>query len=163
MQEKAGISNPKLLPQSVQSLVRLFSRPLSIQADARVAFFQTQPLAADFSYHQLPTVFGTSTIKDKVLGPAHARTHSLAILSIQETKTWDVPNLELPGDVCYGSKLGFVTLLVSEHFRTIKRSWKFEERCTAILFGTPMVMTVCAPDSSNSFEMYFESFQFERR
>ena len=65
-----------------------------------------------------------------------------------------MPNLELPGYVCYGSKSGFATLLVSEHFRTIKRSWKFEERCTAILFGTTLVMVVYAPDSSKSLEMY---------
>ena len=34
------------------------------------------------------------------------------------------------------------------------RSWKFEERCTAILFGTTLVMAVCAPDTSKSLEMY---------
>ena len=52
------------------------------------------------------------------------------------------------------AKLGSQTLLVSEQFCTIKRSWKFEERCTAILFRTTLVMAVHAPDSSKSFEMY---------
>ena len=33
--------------------------------------------------------------------------HTPAILSIQETKSWDVPNLELPGYVCYGSQQCF--------------------------------------------------------
>ena len=41
-------------------------------------------------------------------------------------------------------------MLVSEHFCILERSWKFEERCTAILFGTTMVMAVYAPDSSKS-------------
>ena len=37
---------------------------------------------------------------------------------------------------------------------TIRRSWKFQERCTASLFGTTVVMAVHAPDSSNSLAMY---------
>ena len=86
--------------------------------------------------------------------PAHARTHSPAILSTQETKSWDVPNLELLGYVCYGSKSGFTTLLVPKQFCTIRRSWKFDERCTAILFGSTEVTAVYAPDSRNSLEMY---------
>ena len=86
--------------------------------------------------------------------PARSHTHSPANLSIQETESWDVPNLELPGYVCYGSKSGFATLLVSERFCTLKRSWKFEERCTAVLFGTILVMAVYAPASSKSLEMY---------
>ena len=45
------------------------------------------------------------------------------------------------------------TTLVKQ-FCTIKISWKFEERCTAILFGTTLVMAVHAPDSSKSLEMY---------
>ena len=39
------LGRPKLL--SVQSLVRLFSRPLSNQADARVAFFDSTRLTPD--------------------------------------------------------------------------------------------------------------------
>ena len=64
------------------------------------------------------------TTKEKLLGPARSHTHSLAILSIQETKSWDVPNLELPGYVFRGCEFGFRTLLVPKQFCTIKRSWK---------------------------------------
>ena len=95
-----------------------------------------------------------STMKEKLLGPPHARTHTPAILSIQETKSWDVPNLELSGYVCYGSKSSFATLLVPNSLCTITRTWKCEERFAAILFGTTMVMAVYAPDSSKSLEMY---------
>ena len=90
-------------------------------------------------------------MKGKLLGDTDACTHNSALFSIQETKSWDVPNLEL---LCYVSKSGFATMLVSEQFCTMKRSWKFEERCTAILFGTTLVMAVYAPDSSKSLEMY---------
>ena len=79
----------------------------------------------------------------------------------QETKSWDVLNLEPSGFVCFGRKSGFATLLVSDQFCTIKRLWKFEERCTAILFGTTLVMAVHAPDSSKSLEKY-EAFCLER-
>ena len=50
-------------------------------------------------------------------------------LPFQQTKSWVVPNLELPGYVCYGSKSGFATWLVAEQFCTIKRSLKLK-RCT---------------------------------
>ena len=94
-----------------------------------------------------------SIIKEKLLGLAHACAHSSAILSIQETMSWDVPNLELPGNVGYGSTSGFATLLVSEQLCTNMRSWKFEERCAAILFGTTLVMAVYAPNSIKSLEI----------
>ena len=41
-----------------------------------------------------------------------------------------MPNLKLPGYVCYGSILWLATLMVSN-----QRSWMFEKRCTAVLFG----------------------------
>ena len=67
------------------------------------------------------------------MGLVHACAHFPAILSIQETKSGDVPKLELSGHVCHGSKSGFAKLLGSEQFCTIKRLWKFEEICTAIV------------------------------
>ena len=99
-------------------------------------------------------VFVSSHIKEKLLGPAHACEHSPVIFSIQETKSWDFPYLELPGYVCDGCKCGFATLLFSERFCAIKRSSKFGERCTTILFGTTLVMAVYAPASGKSTEMY---------
>ena len=64
--------------------------------------------------------------------------------------------MKLKGFVCCGDTHGYATLLVPEQFCTIKRSWESEERCTAILFGTAVVMTVNAPDSKKSLEMYKE-------
>ena len=64
--------------------------------------------------------------------------------------------MELKGFVCYGNRNGYASLLVSDKFSTIKRSWETEERCTAILFRTTMVMSVYAPDSRKSLEMYEE-------
>ena len=48
----------------------------------------------------------------------------------------------------------FATLLVSKPFCTLKRSWRFEERCTAVLFGTTLVVAAYAPDSTKGMEMH---------
>ena len=61
------------------------------------------------------------------------------------------PNLELKG-LCYGNTNGYASLLVSDKFSTIKRSWETEERCTAILFGATMVMSENAPDSKKTWQ-----------
>ena len=55
-------------------------------------------------------------IKEKLLGFDHTRKSTPAILSVQETKSWDIPNLELKRFVCYGNKHGYAKLLVSEKF-----------------------------------------------
>ena len=94
--------------------------------------------------------------KKKLLGFDHTRKRPPAILSVQETKSWDIPKLELRDFMCYGNKHGYATLLVSGQFCALQRSWESEERCTAILFGTTMVMAVHAPDSKKSLEMYEE-------
>ena len=83
---------------------------------------------------------------EKLLTLVCAHAHLLVIFSIQETRSWNVPALKVPGYVCYGSKFGLATLVVSDQFFKIKRSWRFEERCTAVLFGAVFVMTVDAQD-----------------
>ena len=75
-----------------------------------------------------------SVIAEKLLEPARTRAHVPVIFSIQETKSWDVPNLQLLGYVCYGCKFGLATLLVSDQFFKIRRSWRSEERWAAVLF-----------------------------
>ena len=52
--------------------------------------------------------------------------------------------------------MAVASLLVSDKFSTIKKSWEIEERCTEVIFGTTMVMLVCAPDSKKSLEMHEE-------
>ena len=53
-----------------------------------------------------------------------------------------------------GANLGSQRWLVAKQFCTIERSWRHEERCTAILFGSTLVMAVYAPDSSKDVELY---------
>ena len=80
------------LTRSVQILVEQFSRQLSNQADARVAFSDSILTARLTPGSKRQRSSDISTIKEKLLGPAHACTHSPTILSIQETKSWDMPN-----------------------------------------------------------------------
>ena len=61
-------------------------------------------------------------IGEKALKSECARAHLSVICSFQETKSWDVPNLELPGYVFNGGKLGLTTLVVSDHFFKMKKS-----------------------------------------
>ena len=67
-----------------------------------------------------------------------------------------LPIWSLKGLCVTVTKMRLASLLVSDKFSTIKRSWVTEERCTAILFGTTMVLSVLAPDSKKSVEMYEE-------
>ena len=66
-------------------------------------------------------------ITEILRGTSGHRTHDPVIMSIQETRSWDVSNLDLPRYVCYGSKVGLTTLLVSKQLPKIKRSWRHEE------------------------------------
>ena len=143
LQEKDGPSSRTLLQE--------FSRVFRLKLDCRAVAWQL--ISVNINRQ---TSADIKVIKEKLLGLDHTRKRTPSILSVQETKSWDVPNLELSGFVCYGSIPGFATLLDSEQFCTVKRSWKSEERCTAILFGTTMVMAVCAPDSKKSQEMLKE-------
>ena len=83
---------------------------------------------------------------------AHA--HLLVIFSIQEARSWNLPELKLVGHVCYGSKMGLATLVVSDQFFKIRRSWRFAERCTAVLFGAVLFMTVYAPDCKKDLDVH---------
>ena len=65
-------------------------------------------------------------IKGKLLGLEHTRNGTPAILSVHETKSWDIPNLELKGFMCYGNKNGYASVLVSDKFSTIISRLFFE-------------------------------------
>ena len=95
-----------------------------------------------------------SLIVEKLLTPVCAHAHLPVIFSVQETRSWNVPELKLPGHLCYGGKMVLATLVVSDQFFKMKRSWRFEERCTAVLFGAVFVMTVRAPDCKKDLDVH---------
>ena len=67
----------------------------------------------------------------RLLRLAFARIHLPMIL--QETTSWDVDNLSLSGFVFKVSRTGATTLLVSDRICNVLKSWRPEERCTAVL------------------------------
>ena len=96
-------------------------------------------------------------VEKKLLTLACTRAHLPFIFFIQETRSWDVLNLKLLGYVCYGSNFGLATLMVCGSvffFFKIKRSWRFEERCTAVPFGAVLVMAVNAPDCKKDLDVF---------
>ena len=95
-------------------------------------------------------------IKEKLLGFEHTRNGTPATVFSRDQIVGHSQFLSSKVVVCHGNKNDYASLLVSDKFSTIKRSWETEERCTAILFGTTMVMSVYAPDSKKSPEMYGE-------
>ena len=105
--------------------------------------------------HRQPSA-DISVIVEKLLRPARARTSACHFLY---PRNGNVPKLKLPGYVCYGSKSGLATLMVSDWFFKIERSWRSEERCTAVLFGDVFVMAVYALDCKKDMDVY-ETFLF---
>ena len=97
----------------------LFLRPSSIRSDAWVGFpvLFLIALATGFRQKSRQTSHDIEVIEQKLLGFEHTRNDTPAILSFQET--WDIPNLELKGFVCYGNKNGYASLQVSDNFSTI--------------------------------------------
>ena len=156
-----GYFSRKSSQGSVQNSVNPLLRPSSTRSDAWVGFPSSSPDCQDVTWQLISVNIktqasaGIKVFQEKLLGFERTRKCTPAILSVQETESWDTPKLELKGFVCYGNKNGYASLLVSDKFSTIKR-WETKERCTAIQFGTTMVMAVNAPDSKKSLEMFEE-------
>ena len=85
--------------------------------------------------------FGHVTINFSHFKPRKLVQRRTMILPLKETRSWDVDNLSMPGFVfVYGSKKGFHHALVSDRICNEQKSWKTEERCSAVLFGSVMVI-----------------------
>ena len=56
--------------------------------------------------------------------------------------------------MCDGSKFELATLVVSDQFFKIERSWRLEERFSAVLFGAVLVIAVYALDCHEDLDVY---------
>ena len=61
------------------------------------------------------------------------------ILALQKTRSWNAEEMRVPGFFVDGSEFGLTSLLVSDHFCNAQKTWRSDERCTAVLFGFSMV------------------------
>ena len=76
------------------------------------------------------------------------RVHLPVIFALQETRSWDMRSMSfLWNGFFMVEHFGLTTLVVSDRFCKTQRSWGSEERCTAVLFESVMVIGVYAPDS----------------
>ena len=82
------------------------------------------------------------------MGLEHTRNGTPAILSVYETISWDIPNLELHKFMCYGNKSGYASLLVSDKFSTIISRLFFESGAY-----TDIPMTKC---TKNALQMWLK-------
>ena len=107
--------------------------------------------------------FGDSAVEqivERMLRPAFACTRLAMILALQEPTSWDVENLCLSGFVFHGCKTCSTAAFVSDQIRSVQMSWRTEQRCTAVLFKSVMVVGFYTLDSATDFAEY-EKFMGE--
>ena len=71
----------------------------------------------------------------RLLSPEFVCADLPVILALQETRSWDVEEMHVPGFVVYENVSGLTTLIVSDRLCNSQRTWRSEERCAAVLFG----------------------------
>ena len=71
----------------------------------------------------------------RLLSPEFVRADLPVILALQETWSWDVEEMYVPGFVVSENVSGLTTLIVSDRLFYVQRTWRSEERCAAVLFG----------------------------
>ena len=81
------------------------------------------------------SVVGVDHTVTRLLSPEFVRADLPVILALQETRSWDVEEMTVPGIVVYENVSGLTTLFVSDILCNVQRTWRSEERCAAVLFG----------------------------
>ena len=61
------------------------------------------------------------------------------------------------------ANFGFATLVVPDQSFKIQRTWRFEERCTAVLFESVFVMAVYARNCKKDFDVLFHSSSMSQK
>ena len=83
----------------------------------------------------------------RLLRPEFVHADLLVILALQETTSSDGEEMHLTGFVLYGNESRSTTLIVLDRLCHVQRTWRSEERWTAFLLVSAMVMCIFAPDS----------------
>ena len=91
----------------------------------------------------------------RLLRPEFVHAGLLVIFALQETTSSDGEEMHLPGFVLYGNESGSATLIVSGRLCHVQRTLRSEERWTAVLLVSAMVMCIFAPDSGKNQEGLF--------
>ena len=132
----------KVTRMKVGKSIKKFCRPKFVvifdDEDQQVWTSQLLPVNANSE------ISADASIFLKLLKSDCARTPACDF-SLQETRSWDVPNLKSLDYVCYGRQILTLHFGGSDSFpEQMKRSWRSEQLCAAVISGTIFVMTVYA-------------------
>ena len=78
--------------------------------------------------------------------------------ALQETDNWTISAMDVPGHIVYGRE----AILCPRQVCQFRRSWVSHERCTAILVGAMMILSVYLPHSGFDEEDYFATLEAVR-
>ena len=67
--------------------------------------------------------------------------------ALQETDNWTISAMYVPGHIVYGRDLGKTAILCPRQVCQFHRSWVSHARCTALLVGAMMILSVYLPHS----------------
>jgi endonuclease/exonuclease/phosphatase family metal-dependent hydrolase len=82
--------------------------------------------------------------------------------ALQETDNWTTSEMNVPGYIVYGHDNGRTAILCPRKVNHFRRSWVDHERCTAILVGSFMLLSVYMPHSGLDEEDYIEALEVVR-
>ena len=72
--------------------------------------------------------------------------------ALQETDSWTTSAVNVPGYIVYGNDHGRTAILCPREVNHFSRSWADHERCTAIMVGSTMLLSVFVPHSGRDEE-----------
>ena len=82
--------------------------------------------------------------------------------ALQETDNWTISAMDVLGHIVYGRDLGKTAILCFRQVCQFRQSWVSHERCTAILVGAMMILSVHLPHSGFDEEDYFATLEAVR-
>ena len=81
---------------------------------------------------------------------------------LQETDNWTTSAVNVPGYIVRGTDHGRTAILCPREVYHFRRSWVDNDRCTAILVGSMMLLTEYMPHSGCDEEDYIEALETVR-
>ena len=87
---------------------------------------------------------------------------SFFIYALQETDHWTTSAMNVPGFIVQGTGHGRKAILCQREVNHFRRSWGDNERCTAILVGSTMLLSVYKPRSGCDEVEYIEALESVR-
>ena len=76
--------------------------------------------------------------------------------ALHETDNWTTSAMNVHGHVVYGNDHGRTAILCPREVNHFRRSWTDHERCTVIMLGSAMLLSVCMPHSGRDEADYSE-------